>query len=471
MLINPLSRINKRFDREVWAQKPGISPARNRRAIAHNEKSPIPPFILPGSLRINKIEEYKVVASPEKIEYKTSAAPASNDRVAVLLMGYGEVESYDDFANYNEQALNLLTAKFAPVPLWIYPPLAKILAIFDLHEWSHQHGQFVSPHNAIFEQQRAGIEKNLQEKWGDKVKVFKAFNFCAPFLPEQVIPQIKAEGFDKILIYPLLVVDSVFTSGIAVEQVNKALAQTFDGKEHWVKGQRYIPSFYDEPAYIQLMADLVEEEIKNDLAVAHLPSQIGIVLMNHGCPHKAKGFTSGIVESQALYDRVRERLMYRYPLISVGWLNHDTPLIEWTQPDATLAAKNLIDLGATAIVFMPIGFATENHETLLDVDHIIESLQKQRQGITYRKLPCVNDHPEFLKMAAEWANPQIEALLSETAVAVNPSLAAAQREHSHSHEGHGHSHGDHGHSHGGHSHGGHSHGDHGHSHGDHGHSH
>ena len=391
-----------------------------------------------------------MVASPEKIQFKTSTAPENSDRVAVLLMGYGEVESYDDFANYNEQALNLLTAKFAPVPHWIYPPLAKILAIFDLHEWSHQHGQFVSPHNAIFEQQRAGIEQNLQEKWGDKVKVFKAFNFCAPFLPEQVIPQIKAQGFDKILIYPLLVVDSVFTSGIAVEQVNNALVQTFDGKEHWVKGQRYIPSFYDEPAYIQLMADLVEEEIKNDLAVAHLPSQIGIVLMNHGCPHKAKGFTSGIVESQALYDRVRERLMYRYPLISVGWLNHDTPLIEWTQPDATLAAKNLIDLGATAIVFMPIGFATENHETLLDVDHIIEGLQKQRQGVTYRKLPCVNDHPQFLKMAAEWANPQIEALLSESAVAVNPSLVV--RDHGHSHGDHGHNHGDHGHSHGDHGH-------------------
>ncbi|MEL6319462.1 MAG: ferrochelatase, partial [Cyanobacteria bacterium J06626_14] len=33
-------------------------------------------------------------------------ADSSNHRVAVLLMGYGEVESYDDFANYNEQALN-----------------------------------------------------------------------------------------------------------------------------------------------------------------------------------------------------------------------------------------------------------------------------------------------------------------------------------------------------------------------------
>jgi ferrochelatase len=384
-----------------------------------------------------------MVATPEKL-HGASLQSNANDRVAVLLMGYGEVESYEDFANYNEQALNLLTAKFAPVPTWIYPPLAKILAIFDRHEWGHQHDHFVSPHNAIFEQQRAGIEKNLQEKWGDKIKVFKAFNFCAPFLPEQVIAEIKAEGFDKILIYPLLVVDSIFTSGIAVEQVNKALANLADGEEHWVKGQRYIPSFYNEPAYINLMAQLVEEKIAEELANAYLPSQIGIVLMNHGCPHKAKGFTSGISESEALYELVREKLINRYPLISVGWLNHDTPLIEWTQPNATVAAQNLIELGAKAIVFMPIGFATENHETLLDVDHIIHGLQSKYSEVNYVQMACVNDHAEFLKMAAEWANPQIEALLSEQALVVN--LHSASHHHHdhdddhHHHDGHHHHH-------------------------------
>lgn len=390
-----------------------------------------------------------MVATPEKLNTQFSSSDQGNDRVAVLLMGYGEVESYEDFANYNEQALNLLTAKFAPVPTWIYPPLAKLLAVFDLHEWSHQHDHFISPHNAIFEQQRAGIERHLQEQWGDRVQVFKAFNFCAPFLPEQVLAEIKTQGFDKILIYPLLVVDSIFTSGIAVEQVNKALAQMVDGTEHWVKGQRYIPSFYSEPAYIDLMAQMVEEKIAKDLAVAHLPSQTGIILMNHGCPHKAKGFTSGIEESQALYDRVREKLIYRYPLISVGWLNHQTPLIDWTQPNADLAARNLIDLGATALVFMPIGFATENHETLLDVDHIIHGLRRKHPEVTYVQMPCVNERPEFLKMAAEWANPQIAALMSEQAIAVNPTLAAVQAEHTHDH-GHHHQHGhdhDHGHHH------------------------
>jgi ferrochelatase len=389
-----------------------------------------------------------VVATPDKLDLGSSAHPHSHshgsdslgdgkaDRVAVLLMGYGEVESYEDFANYNEQALNLLTAKFAPVPTWVYPPLARLLAIFDLHEWDHQHNHFVSPHNAIFEQQRAGIEQHLQARWGDRVQVFKAFNFCAPHLPEQVLTEIKAQGFDKLLIYPLLVVDSIFTSGIAVEQVNKGLARLTDGSEHWLKGTRYIPSFYDDPNYIDLMATLVEQEVQQKLAVAHLPSQTGIVLMNHGCPHKAKGFVSGIVESQALYDQVRVKLMHRFPLISVGWLNHDTPLIDWTQPNAHQAASNLIELGATAIVFMPIGFATENHETLLDVHHIVHTLRRKHPEVTYLQMKCVNDHPEFLKLAAELANPQIADLLAATAIAVDPTLAATMAE-THHHHYHG----------------------------------
>ncbi|HEY9621252.1 MAG TPA: ferrochelatase [Crinalium sp.] len=393
-----------------------------------------------------------MVATPEKLQQQTPIPGSSDERVAVLLMGYGEVESYDDFANYNEQALNLLTAKFAPVPTWIYPPLAKLLAVFDLHEWSHQHDHFISPHNAIFEQQRAGIEQHLQAKWGDRIQVFKAFNFCAPFLPEQVLAEIKSQGFSKLLIYPLLVVDSIFTSGIAVEQVNKALAQLADGTEHWVQGMRYIPSFYNEPEYIDLLARIVEEKITKQLAVAHLPSQTGIILMNHGCPHKAKGFTSGIDESQALYERVRERLIHRYPLISVGWLNHQTPLIEWTQPNADLAARNLIDLGATTLVFMPIGFATENHETLLDVDHIIHGLRRRRPDVTYVQMPCVNDHPEFLKMAADWADPLIADLLSAEAMVVNSALAGVSQAHEHHHH-----HGDHHHHHDDHHHGDHHH--------------
>lgn len=387
-----------------------------------------------------------MVATPEKIQQTSQINTNGDDRVAVLLMGYGEVESYDDFANYNEQALNLLTAKFAPVPTWMYPPVAKLLAMFDLHEWSHQHGNFISPHNKIFEAQREGIEQELRKNWGEKVSVFKAFNFCKPYLPNQVLAQIKEQGYNKILIYPLLVVDSIFTSGIAVEQVNEALRELNSGEEQWVTGMRYIPSFYNQPDYINLMARLVEEKIQSELSDAYLPSEIGIVLMNHGCPHEAKGFTSGIMESEALYESVREKLINKYPLISVGWLNHDTPLIEWTQPNADLAAKNIIELGAKAVVMMPIGFATENHETILDVDHIIHDVKRKYKDVNFVQMACANDHPEFLKMAANWADEQIEALLSETVTVVNPQLAQEKATHGHSHD-HSHDHDGHHHHH------------------------
>jgi ferrochelatase len=114
-------------------------------------------------------------------------------------------------------------------------------------------------------------------------------------------------------------------------------------------------------------------------------------------------------------------------------LNHDTPLIEWTQPNVELAAKNLIELGASAVVFMPIGFATENHETLLDVHHIIHALERRYPQVNYVQMPCVNDHPDFLKMVAAWANPQIEALLSEPALAVNLQSAKVKTGHHHHH--------------------------------------
>jgi len=152
-------------------------------------------------------------------------------------------------------------------------------------------------------------------------------------------------------------------------------------------------------------------------------------LMNHGCPHKAKGFTSGIDESQAMYELVRNKLINNYPLISVGWLNHDTPLIEWTQPNATVAAQNLIQLGAKVILFMPIGFATENHETLLDVHHIIHDLEKQHPDVDYLQMACVNDDPEFLAMVANWANPHIAELMETEGMAVNSHSAIHHHHH------------------------------------------
>jgi len=64
------------------------------------------------------------------------------------------------------------------------------------------------------------------------------------------------------------------------------------------------------------------------------------------------------------------------------------------------------------------------------------------------QMECANDNPQFLKMVANWATPQIEALLSEQALSVNPNVAVAHTHHGHHH----HHHDDHHHHHNGHGH-------------------
>jgi protoporphyrin/coproporphyrin ferrochelatase len=338
----------------------------------------------------------------------------NSERVAVLLAGYGEVQSYRALSVYNQAATKYIASQFVPIPEWLYPLAGWFLALQDLYNFGVKHDHFISPENEIFEKQRLGIEKQLQHQWGNRVQVFKGFYFCKPFVQE-VVADIIEQGFQNLLIYPMLVVDSAFTGKIAVEQVNEVIAATKSVNEPEYspfKAIRYIPAFATEPAYIDLMVRRIKETLNQLFVDRFFESQIGIVLTVHGGPEKAQGLLTGVIDGQALYDRVQAQLQHQYPLVSIGWVNHDTPFINWSQPDLKQAAKSLITAGAQTILFKPLGWVTDNYETILDVEDAIQSLQRQYPTVTYTRLDCVNDDPDFLKIAAEWANPHIEAMLS-----------------------------------------------------------
>ena len=323
-----------------------------------------------------------------------------SERVAVLLCGYGEVEDYDDFQEYNEKSFRLLVAKSIKFPDFSIPWLSRRLERSQRKEW-HAANHYHSPHNKIFEAQRAGIEESLKATYGDDVAVFKAYNFVEPFLPEQVLAEIRAQGFEKIVVYPWLVVDSVFTSGLALQQINEALHP--DGS--WVKDIRYLPSFWERTDFQELLVDHIQGGV-SPLLDRYVPSQIGIVLCLHGCPLETKGMETGVRESTALYYAMQERLIGRFPLISPGWMNHPVPG-KWTTPDVDQAATNLIGLGARALVFAPIGFVTENHETQLDIRYTLDKLDGQVETV---HLSTLNEHPDLLTMGAGWIQPLIDDL-------------------------------------------------------------
>lgn len=322
------------------------------------------------------------------------------ERVAVLLGGYGEVEHDHEHEDYNNRALRLLVSKSVRFPAPVIPLMAKLLGRRVRREWEREN-HFRSPHNDIFEMQRAGIERHLQARFGEAVSVFTALNFCDGHLPEQVLPRIREAGFERLMVFPLEVLDSVFTSGLIVQQVNEALG-TDSG---WIADMRYLPSFVERPEFHARLADHIMDSVA-PLRDRYAPSQIGIMLLNHGCPLESKGHEVGIKESERLYEAVRRRIVTRYPLVHIGWMNHPTPG-KWTQPDMDRSAENLIELGARAIVFASIGFVTDNHETMLDVGYARTRLDGR---VETAAVPSLNADDAFLELAAGWIAPFVSEL-------------------------------------------------------------
>jgi protoporphyrin/coproporphyrin ferrochelatase len=355
-----------------------------------------------------------MMTSPQSQAAQIISTHHDGTSIAVLLAGYGEVQSYRDLSSYNRAATKYIAAQFVSIPEWLYPLAGWLLSLQDRYNFGVKHHHFMSPENEMFEKQRLGIEAQLQDRWGNRVQVFKGFYFCKPFVQE-VVANIIQQSFQNLLIYPLLVVDSAFTGKIAVEQVNEVIAahQSQNEPQHSTfKTIRYIPAFATESAYIDLLVRQIKEALKQPSVSRFFESQIGIILTVHGGPEKAQGLLTGVIDGQVLYDRVQAQLQHQYPLMSIGWVNHDMPFIKWSQPNLEQAAKTLIESGAQTILFKPLGWVTENYETILDVDDAIASLQRQYPTVTYTRLDCVNDDPDFLKIAAEWANPHIEAMLS-----------------------------------------------------------
>jgi ferrochelatase len=144
------------------------------------------------------------------------------------------------------------------------------------------------------------------------------------------------------------------------------------------------------------------------LRARYAASQIGVVLLDHGLPLSTKrGWETGYEESRVLYEAVRDRLASRFPLVSIGWMNHPVPG-RWTKPDMAAATENLLSLGARALAFAPIGFVTDNHETILDVDAIRRSVRGRAEAI---RIDALNDDDRFVELAAGWIAPLIDELV------------------------------------------------------------
>ncbi len=73
---------------------------------------------------------------------------------------------------------------------------------------------------------------------------------------------------------------------------------------------------------------------------------------------------------------------------------------EWLEPEADDAVRALAEDGWKKILVVPIGFVSDNVETLYDLDVVLRA-QVESLGVEYRRSPAPNDAPLFIEALAE----------------------------------------------------------------------
>lgn len=218
-------------------------------------------------------------------------------------------------------------------------------------------------------------DKRLVVEWG--------MRYGNPSIASAV-DKLIAAGCDRIVMFPLYPQFSATTTATANDQLFRALM-----KIRHMPTIRSVPAYYDEPVYIEALAQSVEKHLTT------LDFEPEIVLASyHGIPkayfEKGDPYHCHCVKTTRL---LRERL---------GW--DDKKLIttfqsrfgaqEWLQPYTDKTVEKLARDGIKRIAVINPGFSADCIETLEEIAGEAAEIFEANGGERFSHIPCLNDSEE-----------------------------------------------------------------------------
>lgn len=195
-------------------------------------------------------------------------------------------------------------------------------------------------------------------------------------------------GCRRIVAFPLYPQYSATTTATANDKLYRKLMDMRDQPT-----ARSIPPYYDEPVYIEALAD----SIKKHLATLDFEPEM-VLASYHGIPksYADKG------DPYRLHCEETTRLLRA----ELGW--SEKKLIttfqsrfgsqEWLQPYTDKTVERLAGEGVKAIAIVNPGFSSDCIETLEEIDGEVREIFMHAGGRHFAHIPCLNDSPEGMRV-------------------------------------------------------------------------
>ncbi len=316
-------------------------------------------------------------------------------RVEVFCLTYGEPpeNTWWEQTKYSLSILNRLTRRVAPLPLWLTPIIAAKRGrfrakMFKAEGWS-------SPLEELSQRQVNALQKQLSESHPDiDFHVRLVLEFRPPYIWDH-LDSLRKNPPDEIVILPMYVADSNFTSGISRKDLEQYHART--SGRHGLPAPKYVRGFGFDERTGKVMAQFISDHCDRAGWDEAKCRETVLILGAHGTLIRPPlGINSGARETRYLFGQIRHHLRSRFRSVRIGWLNHVLGGV-WTFPAVTDSASESQESGIRKVVYLPFGFIADNGETQLEGKGQLGEFEWE--DMLY--LPCPNDDIRLIELLAQ----------------------------------------------------------------------
>lgn len=246
-----------------------------------------------------------------------------------------------------------------------------------------------SPLLVISQKQQQALQKEMEMRFNGPVKVHLAMRYGTPSINDTLL-QMKEEGVRRLLVLPLYPQYCAATTATTMEAVYDELK-----KWRWLPELRQINHYHDHPAYIDALAQSLQDHWKQ-----HERAEL-LIMSFHGIPKR--NLTLGdpyFCECQATARLLAKKLNLKPEQYRVTFQSRFGKA-EWLQPYTDKTLQALPAEGIKSVEIICPGFAADCLETLEEIQEENREYFMEAGGENYTYVPALNDSQDHIKALAD----------------------------------------------------------------------
>lgn len=235
--------------------------------------------------------------------------------------------------------------------------------------------------------QANAVKKEIELTYGDNVIVDFAMRYGNPSTGS-VIKKLKDQGVEKLVFFPLYPQYAGPTTATANDEAFRTLM-----KMNWQPSIRTVPAYFDNPLYINALANSVKKKYKSlekkpDILVCSYHG-VPVRYLMEGDPYHC--------QCQKTTRLLKEALGWEDTNIKTTFQSKFGPE-KWLQPYTVEEVARLAEAGKKNIAIMSPAFSSDCVETLEEINEEIFESFEEAGGETFTYIECLNDSDDHIKM-------------------------------------------------------------------------